>query len=166
MRYKYPVDYNESMNTGQQLGRHVLPQSSQIKLACMQVLFSVKILCWLCLSSMFCCDRQQAACNLVSCGACSWCVLQAGRKAKHLPFETVTSGNAAATLLPVLFALPNATTTTNHSFWHPHPMDFALDTQAKPASTAGENFCAFAQPSLVYKHLGRRALLCMMQCCV
>ena len=39
VRYKYPVDYNESMNTGQQLGHHFLPGSSQIKLACMQVLF-------------------------------------------------------------------------------------------------------------------------------
>jgi len=44
VRYKYPVDYNESMNTGQQLGHHFLPGSSQIKLACMQVLFQLAAL--------------------------------------------------------------------------------------------------------------------------
>ncbi len=63
--------------------------------------------------------------------------------------------------LPVLFALPNATTTINHSSGHQQlvtPLGHAPDTQAGLRCITGINHYAFAQPSLVYKHLGRRAL--------
>ncbi len=159
------------MNTGQQLGHHFLPGSSQIKLACMQVLFSIEILRWLCLPSMFCCDRQQAACNLVSTEACSRYVTQARRKAKRLPFETETSWNAAITpcqccllcpMLPPPSTTPPDTNSlgscTRHTGWtsmHYWHQSLCLCSAKLGVQTPWQEGTA------VYD-----AVLCMMQSCV